>query len=161
MSTARAQANQKLYHAKILINSWRSALSEQQVASRVLEQAFGIAVCDHLAGAYGWFLLEVAQPSQMPPNPPRRCADLPVIAEGKETPPEILEFQKLEMQPWLAQILNAGLVASGLEIGGSQPRSGQNLAVESEQGFSPEQAEQWHAQLNRLFERMSDSLDEY
>ena len=161
MSTARAQANQKLYHARILINSWRSALDEQEVASRVLEQAFGIAICDHLAGAYGWFLLEVAQPAQMPPNPPRCCADLPVTAQDKEIAPEILEFQKLETQPWLAQIINRVSMSSGRATGDSQPRSSQSLAVESEQSFSPEQAEQWHAQLNRLFERMTDSLDEY
>ena len=161
MSTARAQANQKLYHARILINCWRSALDEEQVASRVLEQAFGTAICDHLAGAYGWFLLEVAQPAQMPPHPPRRCADLPGVAEGKETSPEILEFQQLETQPWLAHILDPTSAPAGGSMVGSQPRSPLNLAMESERGFCPEQAEQWHAQLNSLFERMTDSLDEY
>ena len=161
MSTARAQANQKLYHARILINSWRSALAEQQVASRVLEQAFGKAICDHLAGAYGWFLFEVAQPAQMPTKPPRRCADLPATAEGKETPPEILEFQKLETQPWLAHILDPVSTSTGSLTADTKARNSQNLAMESEQGFSPEQAEQWHAQLDSLFQRMTDSLDEY
>lgn len=161
MSSARAQANQKLYHARILINCWRSALDAEQVASRVLEQAFGTAICDHLAGAYGWFLLEVAQPARMPATPPRRCADLPGTDQGKETPPEILEFQKLETQPWLAQILDPVSMPAGRLMAGTQAGNPQNLAIESEQGFCPEQADQWHAQLNSLFQRMTDSLDEY
>ena len=161
MSSPRAQANQKLYHAKILINGWRNALAEQQVASRVLEQAFSTAICDHLAGAYGWFLLEVAQPAQMPATPPRRCADLPAVAEGKETPPEILEFQKLEAAPWLAQILDPLSHQAGRSRVGSPMKIPHNLAMASEQVLDPQQAEQWHGQLNALFERMTDSLDEY
>lgn len=161
MSTARALANQKLYHAKILIECWRSALDEEQVASRVLREAFGVAVCDHLAGAYGWFLLEVTQPAEMPPKPPRRCAQLQAAAQGKETPPEIQEFRQLETQPWLAQILDPDFSRAGHAASGAQLRNPTNLAIESELEFSPDQAEQWHGNLSTLFDRMSDSLDEY
>lgn len=158
MSTARALANQKLYHARILIDSWRAALGEEQVASTVLEQAFGAPVCGHLGAAYGWFLLEIAQPPEMPPEPPRCCADLPAVSEGRETPPEILEFRQLECEHWLASILDPVAVhsRSGVPLNNSQ-----NLAVVTDQRFSPEEAARWHAQLNALFDRMTDSLDEY
>lgn len=161
MSSPRALANQKLYHARILIDSWRVALGEEQVASTVLEQAFGIAICDHLAAAYGWFLLEIAQPADMPATPPRGCAQLPAVAEGRETPPEILEFQQLERESWLAQILDPVFRQSGRHSGGGVARSPQNLALQSEQDFGPLDAEQWHGELSALFERMTDSLEEY
>jgi len=161
MSTARALANQKLYHAKVLIECWRNALNEEQVASRVLREAFGPAICDHLSGAYGWFLLEVTQPAEMPLKPPRRCAQLQAAPQGKETPPEIQEFRQLETQPWLAQILDPDFSRAGHGVSGGQLRSPTNLATESELEFSPDQAEQWHGNLSELFDRMSDSLDEY
>jgi hypothetical protein len=161
MSTPRALANQKLYHAKILIEYWRSALAEEQVASRVLRDAFGTAICDHLAGAYGWFLLEVTQPAEMPAKPPRRCAQLQSAAQGKETPPEILEFRQLEAQSWLAQILDPDFSRADHAVSGIHLRSSTNLAIESELEFNPDQAELWHGNLGRLFDRMSDSLDEY
>jgi len=160
MSTPRALANQKLYHARILIDAWRVALDEERVASTVLEQAFGTAICDHLGAAYGWFLLEIAQPADMPATPPHGCAQLPAVAQGRETPPEILEFQKLEREGWLARILDP--VFGQIERhGDAVARSPHNLALQSEQGFGPHDTEQWHQQLNALFERMSDSLDEY
>jgi len=162
MTTARALANQKLYHARILIDSWRVSLAQEQVASTVLEAAFGTAICDHLAGAYGWFLLEVAQPAAMPARPPRCCAELPAVAEGKETPPEILEFQQLERESWLGQILHPVFERAGRpSSGGGGAGNPQNLAMVSERSFHPEEAEQWHSRLNSLFERMTDSLDEY
>jgi len=156
MTSARALANQKLYHAKILVNSWRTACLDEQVAHTALEQAFGPAICEHLAKAYGWFLLEIAQPAEMPLIPPGCCADLPAVAEGKETPPEVREFLQLERGGWLAQLLNPQFGQSGT----GQDR--RNLAiVSSAEVFSPEQAEHWLAQLNELFERMTHSLDEY
>jgi len=162
MSTPRALANQKLYCAKILIASWGEALAKEQIASTVLEQAFGQAVRDHLAAAYGWFLLEVAQPDQVPAAPPRNCSDLPAVAEGCETPPEIREFQQLEREPWLAQILTAvenqtpGHIEAALWT-----TSPDNLATVQGPGFTPQRAEQVHRRLNELFQRMTDSLDEY
>ena len=159
MSSARALANQKLYHAKILITAWRAGLAEEQVAKAALEQAFGQPVCRHLAEAYGWFLLEITQPAAMPARPPACCAALAPPAEGRQTPPEILEFQHLERDPWLKQIISpeeAGSEAKN-EPGAGSP----NLAVIVEAVFGPDQAEASHAKLSQLFERMTDSLDEY
>lgn len=161
MSNPRALANQKLYHARILIDAWQDALQAQQIASSTLQQAFGLAICDYLAGAYGWFLLEIAQPPEMPAAPPRRCADLPAVAQGRVVPPEILEFQQLEGEAWLAQILDPVFGPAAASPAGLPMKSPSNLALSSEQGFSPGEAERWHARLGGLFERMSDSLDEY
>jgi len=161
MSSARALANQKLYHARILIDAWRTALRQEQVASSVLEEAFGEPVCQCLAQAYGWFLLEIAQATDLPSRPPRCCAELPPVPEGREVPPEILEFQQLEKQPWLIQILDP--VFGSLRRVRTPERLNvqKNLAVASEQSLTPEETEQWHTQLSELFARMTDSLDEY
>ena len=161
MSSARALANQKLYHARVLIDAWQGALRAQETASSVLQQAFGPAICDHLAGAYGWFLIEIAQPPEMPTTPPRNCADLPAVAQGRTVPPEILEFQQLEREAWLAQILDPVFGAAAGSATGGSIKSRLNLAQPGEQGFSPGEAEHWHARLGSLFERMTDSLDEY
>lgn len=162
MSTPRALANQKLYCAKILIAGWRAALAQEQIASTVLEQAFGAPICHHLVAAYGWFLLEVAQPDQMPAAPPRQCSDLPAVAQGRETPPEIREFQQLEREPWLAQILDVVVIQTRGDIEAAvSTTSPDNLATAQGPGFTPQQAEQVHRHLNELFQRMTDSLDEY
>ncbi len=158
MTSVRARANQKLYHAKILINYWRVARAEEQIAATVLAQAFGSAVCEHLAGAYGWFLLEIAQPAEMPAVPPRCCGDLPPIPEGKETPPEILEFKQLESEPWLAHILNS---QAGQPDDSQRAAAMENLALANDHVFDPDQATQWADRLGDLFDRMTDSLDEY
>ncbi len=161
MSSARALANQKLYHARILIDAWRTVLRQEQVASSVLQEAFGVPVCQYLAQAYGWFLLEITQAADLPPRPPRCCAELPRVPEGRETPPEILEFQQLEKQPWLIQILDPVFGPLRRMTASERMNSQENLAVASEQSFTPQETEQWHTQLSELFARMTDSLDEY
>ncbi len=159
MTTPRALANQKLYHAKILINAWRVELAHEEVAAVVLEQAFGQAVCRYLAEAYGWFLLEIAQPDMMPTRPPACCAQLPPPGEGKQTSPEILEFQQLEGASWLKQILQSADDATKPQS--SQGAASHNLATVVDTSFGPDQAEASHTRLGQLFDRMTDSLDEY
>jgi len=159
MSTSRALANQKLYHAKILINAWRVDLAQEEVASVVLEQAFGRAVCRYLAEAYGWFLLEITQPETMPTLPPACCAQLPPPGEGRQTPPEILEFQQLEGAGWLKQILQPADGATKPQS--SKGAASHNLATVVSTSFGPDQAEASHSRLSQLFDRMTDSLDEY
>ncbi len=159
MSTPRALANQKLYHAKILIAYWQKAIAEESIAKTVLEQAFGSAVRDHLIGAYGWFLLEISQPDEVPEQPPRRCDELPAVAVGRETPPEINEFLKLEREGWLSKMLNTGS-PSGPSAVLHNPAS-QNLATMVVVEYGPDEALRWHDELVALFARMTDSLDEY
>jgi hypothetical protein len=159
MSSPRALANQKLYHAKILIRYWQTAIAEENVAKTVLEQAFGSAVRDHLIGAYGWFLLEILQPDEMPEQPPHCADDLPANTAGRETPPEINEFLQLEREGWLSTMLNPN---SPFEpsVALRNPAS-QNLATVTGGEYGPDEALRWHDELVALFGRMTDSLDEY
>ena len=105
MSTPRAQANQSLYLAKILLSAWEQALSAEDTPALTLEQAFLPAVRTHLMQSYGWFLLEVTG-FDVPPDgqPPRAVAQLPEIAAGKAIPGEVREFERLEGGGWLAAL---------------------------------------------------------
>ena len=153
MSSARGQANHALYLADILINAWRRDLQAESVAAVTLAQAYLPAVREHLSRAYGWFLLEITRPGALPDSPPASIAELPEIVDGKAVPGEILEFQRLEVDGWIGEMLSADT--------SSAPRSSAgNLAV-SASVSGPEQAAQWQAQLQSLFDRMGDSLDEY
>ena len=80
-------------------------------------------------------------------------AELPDIAQGKAMPGEIREFQRLEGEGWIGEMLSS-------EAGARSSSSPVNLAVSvSEPG--PDDAETWAGLLQQLFDRMGDSLDEY
>ena len=153
MSTARGQANHAIYLSRILLDAWHRDLGAQSTAAPTLAQAYLPAIRRHLVEAYGWFLLEVTRPGSLPDQPPRCLADLPAIAEGKATPGEIREFERLEESGWVADML-------GDDVGVGAPASAGNLAVAAP-AAGPEQAEHWVDQLQALFDRMGDSLDEY
>jgi hypothetical protein len=159
MSTPRALANQKLYHAKILIRSWQAAIAEENIAKTVLEQAFGPAVQDHLIAAYGWFLLEILQPDAMPEQPPHCADELPAIIAGRETPPEIKEFLQLEREGWLRKMLNPNSLFD--PSAALRNPTSQNLVTLGGGEYGPDEALRWHDELVALFARMTDSLDEY
>lgn len=156
MTTARGQANQKLYLARILLTAWREALVAQQLPAQVLTQAFLPAIRQHLVDAYGWFLLEISGGDAIPLQLPCSCGDLPAPPEGKVVAGEIREFQQLEKAGWLATLLQVDT-----DIAQPGPRSPQNLASEAPQLTGPDEAETWLDNLAALFERMSESLDEY
>ena len=151
----RARANQALYLARIVLGAWRNGLDQQDVPVRTLAEAFGGGVREHLVAAYGWFLLAVAGVQAPLGGPPRSCADLPQAPAGEVISGEINEFRQLEATGWLADMLRVPL-AELPERGGQQ-----NLAVAA--GNLTEHAElaRWAEQLEALFERMSDFLDEY
>lgn len=155
MSAARSFANQKLYHARILAAAWRGQLKDQQIPSTVLADAFDPPSRRHLQLAYGWFLLEIAQLAPLPAEPPARCSELPDVDQGKVIPPEIRELQQLEKNGWLAELLQSDSGAS------SVPRSAGNLATAVEATSGPDAIDQWIEQLQTIFERMSEALDEY
>jgi len=159
VSTARARANHKLYLARIVLNAWSDALAAEQTPAKTLGQAFAGAAREHLVQAYGWFLLQISDPSTLPELPPRGCAELPRLADGKAVPGEIREFIQLESEGWIADLL-----AQSDEWGGARGGAGSssiNLAAAAPDMHTPETFARWADQLDSLFERMSDSLDEY
>ncbi|RLA49405.1 MAG: hypothetical protein DRR04_00485 [Gammaproteobacteria bacterium] len=155
MSSARARANHGLYLAKIQLSGWRRALAAQDIPAVTITQAFLPAVREHLLAAYGWFLLEVSGSEQLTGQPPRGCAGLPDIAAGRAVPGEIREFHQLETQGWLAEIVSDHEVPVR-----ATPMQG-NLAVAAPELTGCERAQQWIDNLEALFDRMSNSLDEY
>ena len=155
MSSARALANQKLYYARILANSWRLALESQSIPANVLAGAFNDAACLHLRSAYGWFLLEIVQPAAWPQVPPADSTELPALTQGKALPGEIRELQQLEQSGWIAQMLQRD------EIAVNMSKAPGNLVINVDQTPHPDKIDGWIEQLESLFARMSDSLDEY
>lgn len=155
MPTARALANQKLYYARILANSWRLALESQSVPANVLAGAFHDSACLHLRHAYGWFLVEIIQPAVLPRVPPADSTELPALTTGKALPGEIRELQLLEQSGWIAQMLQRDEIAVNLsKVPG-------NLVINVEQVPHPDRIDEWIELLTSIFTRMSDSLDEY
>ncbi|QFU76151.1 hypothetical protein EY643_11025 [Halioglobus maricola] len=153
MSSARGRANQSLYLARILLQAWRGDLAAETVAGKTLASAYLPATRAHLANAYGWFLLEIARPGALPSSPPQSLAELPEIAEGKAIAGELREFQHLEQDGWIGEMLAADTMPV-------QALSPNNLAVSAVES-GPEQVETWANLLQQLFDRMGDSLDEY
>ncbi len=154
MSSARGQANHRLYLARILLLAWERALTEEDVAGTVLNQAYLPAVKEHLTGAYGWFLLEISRPDPVPAIIPHSVHELPGVTQGKALAGEIREFSQLEESAWLGELL-AAQPAKTLKT------PGQNLASNAGEGADISQMRHWADQLQALFDRMSDSLDEY
>lgn len=155
MSTARAQANHKLYLAKIQLAAWREAVAAREIAAATLTQAFLPALREHALAAYGWFLLEVSGAEPESGRPPRSCGELPAVAAGKAVPGEIREFQRMESDGWLAALLAEGDTPT------AAARSARNLAAAAPELPGLEQAGQWINELEAIFQRMGDSLDEY
>lgn len=154
MSSTRGQANQALYLARVLLAAWRQGLEEQSVPGTILTRAYLPAVRSHLTNAYGWFLLEITRPGGMPATPPRSTQELPEMAQGKALSGEVREFQRLEQDGWIGDMLSDEIRSA------PSVRSVGNLASAiSETG--PEQVGQWADSLQSLFDRMGDSLDEY
>ncbi len=153
MSSARGQANQALYLARILIGAWQRDGATGSVPATTLAQAYVPAVRAHLVAAYGWFLLEITRPGTLPEQPPGSIAELPDMAAGKALPGEIRELIRLEQDDWIGDLLTVSTAAPPIASAG-------NLAV-SVVGPTPSEAGDWADRLQSLFDRMGDSLDEY
>jgi len=154
-TSRRALANHELYLAKIVLSAWRRDLDKQDIPARTLGQAFHNATREHLVAAYGWFLLSITRADAPTQGLPRTVEDLPPMPEGRVFPGEINEFRQLEGGGWLGQMLRR----TDSEIPG--PRQPGNLAFASTDVSGAEQAAGWVTQLEQLFDRMGDSLDEY
>ena len=153
MSSARGQANHALYLARILITAWRRDLDLETVATVTLTQAYLPAIRHHLGNAYGWFLLEITRPGGLPAQPPGRVAELADVVAGKAVPGELVEFQTLEDGGWIGDMLSG-------EASPAPTISAGNLAMNAPPA-GPQEAAGWADQLQSLFDRMGDSLDEY
>ena len=156
MSSSRAQTNQALYLAKIVLQSWSDALAAQQISAVTAHQAFAPAVGEHLQVAYGWFLLELAdQEVQGSGVLPKRCQDLSPPAEGRALPGELREMAQLERSGFLAALIEQpGPLAVRTSGKG-------NLAAASIEGPDYHEMCDLVEKIGALCERMRNSLDEY
>ena len=155
MSSARANANQALYLAKILHHSWHGALAAQELPLNTLNQAFLPAVRGHLQRAYGWFLLELAGADTPADGPPRRCEELPPVPAGRAVPGELRELARLETEGFLA-----GVLATEPSAAPAATRRAGLVAARVDEGPDHAQVGHWIADFESMCERMRNSLDE-
>jgi len=155
LSSPRARANHELYLAKIVLGAWQRELEREQIPASTLALAFHGGAREHLVFAYGWFLLSICNVEETPQKPPRSCQQLPPMPEGRVFPAQINELKQLEAAGWLGEMLRAN------PPGTPVARQPGNLVFDA--GASPGtlQVERWLDQLESLFDRMGDSLDEY
>lgn len=157
MSSALAQANQKLYFASLHLQLLERELAAGQLPARALQQALGESARYHLREAYGWFLLELLGGETQPAEPPASMTAL--RAAGALSEPlrgELLELELREQQPgWLAQLLAAD--NSGPLAAPTDPA----LVAVGQCSWGVVELRQWQTELEQLLDRMSDSLSEW
>jgi hypothetical protein len=150
----RGEANQAFYRAKILLEAWEGALRVRGHSEAQLCGAYLPAVKLHLRQAYGWFLLHVSGVDQVAlPRLPCSTEDLPAPEPGKQWAPELREFQLLERDGWICELLQDDLPrATTAELPGilGSDRSSQDRGS----------AARWVQSLGDLMLRMDDSLAE-
>ena len=155
MGSARGLANHSLYMARILLQAWQNALNaDNGPEERVLDAAFGPAIRGHLLDGYGWFLLAMTRATTLPRVPPHHTEQLPQLGEGISEPGEVGEYRRLEQEGWLAQLQ----APPPLGLARSLP-GGTLASSHSAPGIATYQ--QWWEQLDGLFQRMADCMDEY
>ena len=155
MSSPRAQSNQALYYARIVLGSWATLLEAQEIPSTTLHGAFAAPVLAHLKDAYGWFLLELANQEHDPSAElPLSSADVAAPAAGKAVTPELRELAQLEKEGFLNVLW--GEVSAPLG-----PVSADNLASAAVVGIGFHELQGCAESFAALCERMRNSLDEY
>ena len=160
MRTPRAFANQKLYYARIQLDMLAHQLEQEQIPHRVLLDAMGESIQNHLRDAYGWLLLELAQLPGQYRVPPTDVSDL---LENYGAPEQIraeIELMRAQEQRtgWLQQMLNArpGIVGSD----GTTRAAANNLATGVSGGYELPQLQAWHESLSALLDGLGDTLEE-
>jgi len=159
MSRTRGAANRSLYRARILLESWKREETEERVPAHDLLGAFLPAVRAHLLEGYGWFLLAVSgRDDAAGEQVPSVVADLPAPEPGRERPPELREFARLEQQGWLAELLDSALAST---VDAATAGAGSNSLLGSDRPrASRAQAQVWLRELTATMQRMDDSLAE-
>jgi hypothetical protein len=156
VSGTRGAANRSLYRARILLDCWDEARDHGRIGDAQLRDAFLPAVRLHLREAYGWFLLAVAGQDAITDDTarPSCTAELTPPEAGKAVAPELREFELLERDGWIADLMawpaaEEGPAGAPSMVLGSD-RSVPGLAV----------AESWWQHLNGIMQRMDDLLVE-
>lgn len=153
MSSARGQANHHLYLARLLLEAWQQARVAGDLRVSVIDQAWAPAVRLHLQRAWGWFLLALAQPSQLPAALPAGVDGLPPPPPGRSLPAELQECRQLESAHWLAAILKEPLP-------GEQRPARSGLAVSLDPAADPDALAAALPRLQDLFDRLGSFVDE-
>lgn len=153
MASARGLANHSLYMARLLAGQWQASRAGQTAPEQAMNAAFAPALQLHLCNAYGWFLLATVRATSLPDTPPHRISELPELSRDIVEPGELEECRQLERGGWLAQL--QACIPAGLP-----PQT--NAGVLASSGSYPqlEDFERWMTALDRLFDRMGESLDE-
>lgn len=153
MSSARGQANHHLYLARLLLEAWQQARAAGELRGTLVDQAWAPAVRLHLQRAWGWFLLALAQPAQLPPSLPDCVDALPAPPLGRSLPAELEECRQLESSPWLAPYLH--------ESAPGEPAPARvGLAVSVDPASDPEALAATLDRLRDTFDRLGSFVDE-
>ncbi|HEY7775560.1 MAG TPA: DUF6586 family protein [Kineobactrum sp.] len=153
MSSARGQANHKLYLARLLLAGWEQQRASQAAPASTLAQAFAPGVRAHLLDAYGWMLLALVNADQASTGIPHAVAELPPVAPGKAVPAQLQEFIRLEASGWLADLLREPTYSVS-------SRGSSSLARTADDIPAPEDLQHWAHELEASLVRTSDLLDE-
>ena len=153
MSQAQSYANHSLYMASIVIDAWRSALSERNHSISAIDAAFGPASRLHLLDAYGWQLLACQRVVQVPSSPPHSTSELPNLAPGIALSPEVREMALLEEGGWLSEL--TAPIVPGLNV-----RRPKNLLAATSDDFDLAKAREILGKLEALIDRVADAIDE-
>ena len=128
----------------------------QELPLSVLMPAVGEPARWHLQAAYGWFLVALAEPPELPPKVPGSVADL--VAELHLEEPlrgELVELRHLEASGWLQALLAP---AAGRAATAKSPADS-GLALLAQE-WDETQLERWHGEIADLIDRMSHGLEE-
>ena len=156
MGPALGRANQKLYHAAILTRLLSAERAREQVPLAVLLDAIGVPARQHLLDAYGWLLVALVDPAELPQDPPGDM-DALVAAYGLSEPlrGELVELRQLEATGWLGELVSASVTPGAAA---SPVNSELSLVARA---WDDGQLEEWRRQLEDLIDRLSHGLDEW
>ncbi len=139
--------------ASVLIDAWRSALSDSGHSSSAIDAAYGPASRLHLLDAYGWQLMACQRVVQIPSSPPHSASELPKLAPGIALSPEVREMALLEESGWLSEL--TAPIAPGLNV-----RRPQNILAVASSQFDCAKAGDILGKLEALIDRVADAIDE-
>lgn len=151
----RGAANQSLYLARIVLAGWDAERDRGRYPDATVTAAYWPAVCRHLWDGYGWFLLAVSGVADASSDElPATTADLQTPEAGRARPPELREFELLERDGWLSELLAADVQP------GASGRSASGVIGSDRGAPAFALAARWVALLEQTMQRMDDFLAE-